>query len=119
MTSRLIAAGAVALACSVVTMAQGGRPAVWPAPPRPKCSKHDTSGGEPVYKGGNGSRLPTAVRSNGPRCLGGSGASYGKLANPDAPVWRAANNSTQLKTEVPLVIAGKTVAPGTTRCSSI
>jgi hypothetical protein len=34
--------------------------------------------------------------------------------NPDAPVWRAgANNSTQLKTEVPLVINGKTIAPGT------
>ena len=40
--------------------------------------------------------------------------SYGKVANPDAPVWRAgANNTTQLKTEVPLVINGKTVAPGT------
>ena len=46
--------------------------------------------------------------------LGGTGANYGKIANPDAPVWRAgANVSTQLKTEVPLVINGKTVAPGT------
>jgi hypothetical protein len=34
--------------------------------------------------------------------------------NPDAPVWRAgANETTQLKNEVPLVINGKTIAPGT------
>jgi hypothetical protein len=46
--------------------------------------------------------------------LGGAGDKYGKVANPDAPVWRAgANVTTQLKTEVPLVINGKTVAPGT------
>ena len=48
------------------------------------------------------------------RDLFGSGANYGKLANPDAPVWRAgANVSTQLQTELPLTINGKTVAPGT------
>ena len=46
--------------------------------------------------------------------FGGTGANYGKTVNPDAPVWRAgANQSTQLKTEVPLVINGKTVPPGT------
>ena len=46
--------------------------------------------------------------------FGGAGANYGKIVNPDAPVWRAgANQSTQLKTEVPLVINGKTVPPGT------
>ena len=48
------------------------------------------------------------------RDMFGSGANYGKPANPDAPVWRAgANQSTQLKTEVPLIIDGRTVAPGT------
>jgi hypothetical protein len=48
------------------------------------------------------------------RDMFGSGANYGKAANPDAPVWRAgANQSTQLKTEVPLIINGRTVAPGT------
>ena len=48
------------------------------------------------------------------RASAAAAASYGKIANPDAPVWRAgANNTTQLKTEVPLVINGKTVAPGT------
>jgi hypothetical protein len=36
------------------------------------------------------------------------------MLNSGAPVWRAgANVTTQLKTEVPLVINGKTAAPGT------
>jgi hypothetical protein len=43
----------------------------------------------------------------------GSGAEYGKALNAGAPVWRAgADVSTRLKTEVPLEIGGKTVAPG-------
>jgi len=116
MTSRLIAAGAVALACSVVTMAQGGRPASPAGTAATEVlGKYDTSGGEPVYKGGKWIEITYGRPiKRGRDVLGGSGASYGKLANPDAPVWRAgANNSTQLKTEVPLVIAGKTVAPGT------
>lgn len=45
--------------------------------------------------------------------FGGTGANYGKTVNPDAPVWRAgANNTTRLRTELPLVINGTTVAPG-------
>ena len=49
------------------------------------------------------------------RDVWGSGPSYGKevLLQDDAKVWRAgANVSTRLKTEVPLQIGGKTVAPG-------
>jgi hypothetical protein len=43
----------------------------------------------------------------------GKGADYGKAVNGGAPVWRAgANQTTKLTTEVPLVIGGKTVAPG-------
>jgi hypothetical protein len=43
----------------------------------------------------------------------GSGADYGKTLNAGAPVWRAgADVSTRLKTEVPLEVGGKTVAPG-------
>jgi hypothetical protein len=48
------------------------------------------------------------------RDLFGSGADYGKgtLIGPQ-PIWRAgADVTTQLKTEVPLSIGGKTVAPG-------
>lgn len=44
----------------------------------------------------------------------GKGADYGKKVNASAPVWRAgANQTTQLKTEVPLEIGGKRLAPGT------
>ncbi|HTM26306.1 MAG TPA: DUF2911 domain-containing protein [Vicinamibacterales bacterium] len=43
----------------------------------------------------------------------GTGADYGKATLIGAPIWRAgADVTTRLKTEVPLVIAGKTVAPG-------
>jgi hypothetical protein len=43
----------------------------------------------------------------------GSGADYGTFVNAGAPVWRAgANNTTRLTTQVPLQIAGKTIAPG-------
>lgn len=50
------------------------------------------------------------------RDLWGSGANYGKeaLVGGQMPIWRAgADVSTQLKTEVPLTIGGKVVAPGT------
>ncbi|MGI8672173.1 MAG: DUF2911 domain-containing protein [Luteitalea sp.] len=43
----------------------------------------------------------------------GSGAEYGKTVSGGGPVWRAgANATTRLTTQVPLVIAGKNVAPG-------
>jgi hypothetical protein len=43
----------------------------------------------------------------------GKGADYGKKVNGGAPVWRAgANQTTRLKTEVPLEIGGKKLAPG-------
>ena len=43
----------------------------------------------------------------------GTGAEYGKVTYAGAPVWRAgANVSTRIKTEVPLMIGGKTISPG-------
>jgi hypothetical protein len=43
----------------------------------------------------------------------GAGADYGKKVNDDSPVWRAgANQTTRLKTEVPLVIGTKTLPAG-------
>ncbi len=43
----------------------------------------------------------------------GKGADYGKKVLGGAPVWRAgANQTTKLKTEVPLEIGGKRLAPG-------
>jgi hypothetical protein len=43
----------------------------------------------------------------------GAGADYGRNVNAGAPVWRAgANVTTRLHTEVPLVVAGKTLPAG-------
>jgi hypothetical protein len=43
----------------------------------------------------------------------GKGADYGKMVDAGAPVWRAgANQTTRLKTEVPLMIGGKKLEPG-------
>jgi hypothetical protein len=73
-----------------------------------------TANGEPVYTRGKWVEVTFGRPIKRGRDVFGSGANYGKVANPDAPVWRAgANVSTQLKTELPLVINGKTIAPGT------
>jgi hypothetical protein len=43
----------------------------------------------------------------------GTGAEYGTVVSDGSPVWRAgANATTTLTTQVPLVIGGKTIAPG-------
>jgi Protein of unknown function (DUF2911) len=43
----------------------------------------------------------------------GAGATYGRAILVGSPIWRAgANNTTRLRTEAPLVIGGKTIAPG-------
>jgi hypothetical protein len=43
----------------------------------------------------------------------GAGADYGKAVNGGAPVWRAgANQTTRLKTEVPLIFDGKQLPAG-------
>jgi hypothetical protein len=119
MTRRVIATAAMAVAMGAALFAQsGGRPA------SPAGSSATQVGGkyakppgadEPVYQGGKWIEV-TYCRpiKRGRDVFGGTGANYGKAVNPDAPVWRAgANVSTQLKTEVPLVINGKTVPPGT------
>ena len=116
MTSRAIATTAAALAVSAAVFAQGGRPA---SPAGSSATqvlgKYDTSGAEPVYRGGKWIEITYGRPIKRGRSLfGGDGSNYGKTVNPDAPVWRAgANVSTQLKTEVPLAINGKTIAPGT------
>lgn len=43
----------------------------------------------------------------------GTAADYGKVVSDGSPVWRmGANDTTQLTTQVPLSIGGKTLAPG-------
>jgi len=116
-TRTLMTTGAAALMLTTALVAQGGRR---PASPAGAAAteiggKYDTSGAEPVYKGGKWIEITYGRPiKRGRDIFGGAGDKYGKVANPDAPVWRAgANNTTQLNTEVPLVINGKTVAPGT------
>ncbi len=102
---------------STLALAQGGgRPA------SPAGSSAAQVGGKyvpgregPEYQGGKWIDITYGRPiKRGRDVFGGTGANYGKTANPDQPVWRAgANVTTQLKTEVPLVINGKTIAPGT------
>jgi Protein of unknown function (DUF2911) len=71
-----------------------------------------TLGGE-TYQGGRWIEITYGRPLKRGRDLWGSGADYGKAALVGTPIWRAgANVSTRLKTEVPLVINGKTIAPG-------
>src|SRR4051812_32821142 len=116
MSRTMITTSAAALMLTAGLVAQGGRR---PASPAGSAAteiggKYDTSGAEPVYKGGKWIEITYGRPIKRGRVIfGGAGDKYGKLANPDAPVWRAgANNTTQLNTEVPLVVNGKTVAPG-------
>ena len=116
MMRKLMAGVALSVAMTAFVFAQGGRPAS-PAGTAATVvgGKYDPKAAEPTYQGGKWIEITYGRPiKRGRDVLGGSGGSYGKIANPDAPVWRAgANNTTQLKTEVPLVINGKTVAPGT------
>jgi hypothetical protein len=116
MTRRVIISGAIAFGLSALGLAQGGKPASPAGSSAAQVGgKYDLTGAEPVYKGGKWIEITYGRPIKRSRdVFGGAGANYGKVANPDAPVWRAgANFTTQLKTEVPLVINGKTVAPGT------
>jgi hypothetical protein len=71
-----------------------------------------TLGGE-TYQGGKWIEITYGRPLKRGRDLWGSGADYGKAALVGTPIWRAgANVSTRLKTDVPLVINGKTIAPG-------
>jgi hypothetical protein len=69
-------------------------------------------GGE-AYEGGKWIEITYGSPLKRGREIFGKGADYGKAALVGAPIWRAgANVSTRLKTEVPLIINGKAVAPG-------
>jgi len=74
-----------------------------------------TGGGGPQYPGGKWIEVSYGRPIlRGRKNIFGSGADYGKGGDAGAPVWRAgAGPTTKLSTEAPLVIAGKTVPPGT------
>jgi hypothetical protein len=117
MTRRVIATAAMAVAIGAALFAQGGgRPASPAGSSATQVGGKYATGQEgPVYQGGKWIEITYGRPiKRGRDVFGGTGANYGKVVNPDAPVWRAgANTTTQLKTEVPLVINGKAVAPGT------
>ena len=115
MMRKLTATLAITLAAATFALAQGGRPASPVGTAATEIGGKYDNAAEPSYKGGKWIEITYGRPiKRGRDVFGGAGDKYGKVANPDAPVWRAgANNSTQLKTEVPLTINGKTIAPGT------
>jgi hypothetical protein len=75
--------------------------------------KYVGNGDGTVYQGGKWIEVTYGRPIKRGRELWGTGADYGRLLNDTAPVWRAgANVSTRLRTELPLVINNKTIAPG-------
>jgi len=69
--------------------------------------------GGATYEGGKWIEILYGRPLKRGRDLWGSGATYGRAALVGSPIWRAgANVTTRLRTEVPLVINGKTVAAG-------
>lgn len=108
---------ALCAALGVAAFAQGGGRPLSPAGTAAAQvgGKFEAGQDGPVYRGGKWIEIIySRPLLRGRQPFTGEGASYGKIANPDAPVWRAgANQTTQLKTEVPLIINGKTIAPGT------
>ncbi|HZR26118.1 MAG TPA: DUF2911 domain-containing protein [Vicinamibacterales bacterium] len=120
MTRKFSAAAVVAAMVCAAGAVAGAQEQRRPASPAGSSAvevggKYDPKAAEPTYVGGKWIEI-TYGRPilRGRDVFGKPDANYGKVANPDQPVWRAgANVTTQLKTEVPLVINGKTVAPGT------
>ena len=117
MLRTLIASSVIVAFASTCLLAQSRRPASPTGASAVEIGSRmePTASGEPVYKRGKWIEVTYGRPiKRGRNLFGGSGSNYGKTVNPDAPVWRAgANVSTQLNTEVPLVINGKTIAPGT------
>jgi hypothetical protein len=109
-----LAAALACVLCSTVVLGQGGRQASPEGTAATQVrGKYVSRGDEPFYQGGKWIEVTYGRPIKRSRDLWGSGADYGKTLNGGAPVWRAgANVSTRLKTELPLVINGKTIAPG-------
>jgi Protein of unknown function (DUF2911) len=120
MTRRLIGAtAAVVVLLAALSVAQDGRP----MSPRGTASaqvlgtwvKADRSfavgGGK--YEGGKWIDISYGRPLKRGREIFGSGPEYGKALLIGAPIWRAgADVTTRLKTEVPVVVNDKTIAPG-------
>ena len=123
----LFFAAGLVLAQAASTTPASKEPAATPAAPRRASSPAGTAatqvGGawsaatkdaEPRYSGGKWIEIVySRPILRGRTEIFGKGADYGKKVNAGAPVWRAgANQTTRLKTEVPLEIGGKKLAAG-------
>ena len=108
----LVLVGICALAGDL--RAQGARPASPAGSAAVEVRGRFVNGSEgPVYRDGKWIELTFGRPIKRGRDLFGAGDAYGKVLNAGAPVWRAgANATTRLKTEVPLGLGGRTVAPG-------
>jgi hypothetical protein len=119
MRRRVISTAALTILLTAFPLAQGGRP----MSPRGTASaqvlgtwtKADKSfavgGGK--YEGGKWIDISYGRPLKRGREIFGSGADYGKATLIGAPIWRAgADVTTRLKTEVPLIVNNKTIAPG-------
>ena len=110
---KLIAAGVMLCVMSGPVVGQGSRPPSPAGAAATQVGGKYSQGGEPQYQGGKWIEITYGRPIKRGRDLWGAGANYGRTLNDGAPVWRAgANVSTRLKTEVPLVINGKTVPVG-------
>lgn len=129
-------AGAMVLGAAVLAQAAGhpqqpqaapAAPQAQPQPPRRPASPPGTAqtqvggkwavekeGAAPRYTGGKWIEVTYARPIlRGRTGIFGTGADYGKQVSSGSPVWRAgANQTTRLKTEVPLVFGGKTLPAG-------
>jgi hypothetical protein len=110
----VLAIGMIAVA-GLLVQAQGQKPASPPGTAATQVlGKYVDSARGPSYQGGKWIEITynRPIKRGRPN-LFGAGADYGKTLNAGAPVWRAgANQTTRLKTEVPLIFDGKTLPAG-------
>ncbi|MDQ6894461.1 MAG: DUF2911 domain-containing protein [Acidobacteriota bacterium] len=123
----LLAGSTVAIGQTTPTPAAAASTTAAPAAPRRAASPAGTAAtqvggtwsapdkdGNQRYSGGKWIEIEySRPMLRGRADVFGKGADYGKKVNAGAPVWRVgANQTTRLKTEVPLEIGGKRLAPG-------
>ena len=110
-----------AVASAGIVAQQGGRPMSGSGTSSVQMLGHWVTGANPAYtlgRGSYGGGSWIGITYGRPlkrgRDLWGTGANYGAATLVGAPIWRAgADVTTQLKTEIPLVIGDKTLTPGT------
>jgi hypothetical protein len=109
-----LAIGMIAIA-GLLAQAQSQRPASPPGTAAAQVGgKYVQGPSGQSYQGGKWIEITySRPIKRGRQNLFGAGADYGKTLNDGSPVWRAgANQTTRIKTEVPLIFEGKTLPAG-------